>query len=108
MDRWKFQQMVPFALSDQDWERIELVFMSIEGIGTTERMSEIVSNGMGYVDVLYDAVIERRKLIETIGDLKREVSKAQAENQQLREFRSRIIEAYKDMEHPDPRPNRVE
>ncbi len=99
MDRWKFQQMIPFTLSDWDWERIELVFMNIQEIGTMERMSEIVSSGMEYVDILYSVVTERRKLIETIGDLKKDVSRVQAENRQLREFRSRIIQAYKEMEH---------
>lgn len=101
MDRWKFQQMIPFTLSDCEWHRIELVFMNIQEIGTMERMSEIVSKGMEYVDILYSAVMERGNLIETIGDLKNEISSVQAENRKLRDFRSRIIQAYKDMEHDE-------
>lgn len=99
MDRWKFQQMIPNALSDDEWERIELVFMNIQEIATMERMSLIVSKGMEYVDILYQAVLERGKLIEDIGNLKREISAVQAENRKLRDFRSRIVQAYKDMEH---------
>lgn len=99
MDRWKFQQMIPNTLSDDEWERIELVFMNIQGIATMERMAQIVSNGMEYVDILYQAAMERGKLIETVGDLKREISEVQAENRRLRDFRSGIIKAYKEMEH---------
>ncbi len=98
MDRWKFQQMIPFTLSDGEWERIELVFMNIQEIATMERMSLIVSKGMEYVDILYQVVLERGKMIEDIGELKREISDVQAENRKLRDFRSRIIQAYKDME----------
>lgn len=99
MDRWKFQQMVPKALSDDEWERIELVYMNIQEIATMERMSLIVSKGMEYVDILYRVALERGKLVEDIGNLKREISAVQAENRKLRDFRSRIVQAYKDMEH---------
>ena len=99
MDRWKFQQMIQIALSDDEWERIELVFMNIQEIATMERMSLIVSKGMDYVDILYRVALERGKLIEDIGNLKREISAVQAENRKLRDFRSRILQAYKDMEH---------
>jgi len=99
VDRWKFQQMIPFTLSDDEWERIVLVFMNIQEIATMERMSLIVSKGMEYVDILYQVVLERGKMIENIGELKREISDVQAENRKLRDFRSRIIQAYKDMEH---------
>ena len=46
---------------------------------------------------LYSLVMERGRLIEEVGELKRELSDVKKENRRLREFRGVILKAYEEV-----------
>lgn len=48
------------------------------------------------IDILYSLVMERGRLIEEVGELKRELSNVKKENRRLQEFRGVILKAYEE------------
>ena len=79
-------------VSDEDYRKAELVLMNTRAIIGPQHINRIYKEwGSEAIDILYSLVEERGKLIETVGDLKTELSKLQRENGELRKFRDTII-----------------
>ena len=80
------------VFTPEEFRKIERVCMNTRAIGTQERLIKILEHGgMTFIEILYSLVEERGNLIETVGELKTELSDAKKENRRLREFRDAII-----------------
>ena len=98
MTKLEFERLIERPLFDEEYRKIELVYMNTEAITTPVQMSCIyLTLGQKGIDILYSLVEERGKLIETVGELRRELSDVKKENQRLREFRGMILKAYEEV-----------
>ena len=92
MNMYELEAKTGAAFTPEEFRKIELVFMNTRAIGTQERLIKILEHGgMTFIEILYSLVEERGNLIETVGELKTELSDAKKENRRLREFRDAII-----------------
>ena len=86
MYRLEFEQAVGHPVSDEEYRKAELVLMNTKAIIGTQQIAYIYEIwGTEAIDILYSLVEERGKLIESLGE-------ARKENSDLwREFRDTII-----------------
>lgn len=92
MNIYELEAKTGVVFTPEEFRKIELVFMNTRAIGTQERLIKILEHGgMTFIEILYSLVEERGNLIETVGELKTELSDAKKENRRLREFRDAII-----------------
>lgn len=99
MTRLELEQLTGRKLSDGEYRKMELVYMNTEAIKSPAQLSGIYAAlGQGGIDILYSLVEERGRLIETVGDLRTELSGVKKENRRLREFREVILKAYEEAE----------
>ena len=100
MNKYELEALLGAKLTEEEFRKIELVFMNTRAIGTQSKMVHILeAGGMEFVDILYSLVEERGKLISDVGELKTEISDIRKENRKLREFREVILKAYKEAGH---------
>ena len=98
MIKLEFERLIERPISDEEFRKIQLVYMNTEAITTPLQMSCIyLVWGQKGIDILHSLVEERGKLIETVGDLRRELSGVKKENKRLREFRGMILKAYEEV-----------
>ena len=99
MIKLEFERLIERPISDEDFRKIQLVYMNTEAITTPLQMSCIYMVwGEKGIDILYSLVMERGRLIEEDGELKRELSNVKKENRRLQEFRGVILKAYEEAE----------
>ncbi len=99
MIKLEFEHLIERPLSDEEFQKVQMVYMNTEAIKTPSQMSYIyLVWGQKGIDILYSLVLERGQLIETVGELRQELSDVKKENRRLREFRSVILKAYKEAE----------
>lgn len=92
MYRLEFEQAVGHQVTDEEYRKAELVLMNTGAIIGTQQIAYIYKAwGTEAIDILYSLVEERGKLIEALGEAKRENSSLWKENRTLREFRDAII-----------------
>ncbi|MCR2047841.1 hypothetical protein NSB25_11155 [Acetatifactor muris] len=97
MIKLEFEHLIERPISDEEFRKIQLVYMNTEAIETPLQMSYIyLVWGEKGIDILYSLVMERGRLIEEVGELKRELSNVKKENRLLREFRGVILKAYEE------------
>ena len=97
MTKLEFEHLIERPISDEEFRKIQLVYMNTEAIETPLQMSYIyLVWGEKGIDILYSLVMERGRLIEEVGELKRELSNVKKENRLLREFRGVILKAYEE------------
>ena len=97
MIKLEFERLIERPISDEDFRKIQLVYMNTEAITTPLQMSCIyLVWGEKGIDILYSLVMERGRLIGEVGELKRELSNVKKENRLLREFRGVILKAYEE------------
>ena len=100
MNKYELEALLGAKLTEEEFRKIELVFMNTRAIGTQSKMVHILeAGGMEFIDILYSLVEERGKLISDVGELKTEISDIRKENRKLREFREVILKAYKEAGH---------
>ena len=98
MTKLEFERLIERPLSDENFRKVQLVYMNTEAIVTPLQMSFIyLVWGEKGIDILYSLVMERGRLIEEVGELKRELSDVKKENRRLREFRGVILKAYEEV-----------
>ena len=99
MTKLEFEHLIERPISEEEFRKIQLVYMNTEAIVTPQQMSYIYAvGGEKGIDILYSLVMERGRLIEEVGKLKRELSDVMKENRRLREFRGMILKAYEEAE----------
>ena len=76
MIKLEFERLIERPISDEEFRKIQLVYMNTEAIVTPSQMS----------------------YIEEVGELKRELSDVKKENRRLREFQGMILKAYEEVE----------
>lgn len=92
MYRLEFEQAVGHPVSDEEYRKAELVLMNTKAIIGTQQIAYIYEIwGTEAIDILYSLVEERGKLIESLGEARKENSELWKENRTLREFRDTII-----------------
>lgn len=92
MYRLEFEQAVGHPVSDEEYRKAELVLMNTKAIIGTQQIAYIYEIwGTEAIDILYSLVEERGKLIESLGEARKENSDLWKENRTLREFRDTII-----------------
>ena len=92
MYRIEFERAVGCTVNDEEYRIIELVYMNTDAINGTDQIAEIYKKlGMDGIDILYSLVRERGRLIETVGELRSELSSVKKEIRHLKEFRDTII-----------------
>lgn len=92
MHRLEFENAVGHRVNDEEYRKAELVLMNTDAIIGTGQIARIYREwGMEAIDILYSLVMERGKLIETVGDLRTELFSVKKENRHLKEFRDSII-----------------
>lgn len=100
MIKLEFEHLIERPISDEEFRKIQLVYMNTEAIVTPLQMSYIyLVWGEKGIDILYSLVEERGKLIETVGELRRELSGVKKENKRLRELRGVILKAYEEVKN---------
>ena len=93
MNKYELEARTGAVFMDEEFRKIETVFMNTGAIGTQERLLKILEHGgMDFIDILYSLVEERGKLIDTIGELRTELSDVKKENRRIREFRNAIVQ----------------
>lgn len=76
----------------EEYRKAELVLMNTKAIIGTQQIAYIYEIwGTEAIDILYSLVEERGKLIESLGEARKENSDLWKENRTLREFRDTII-----------------
>lgn len=92
MYRLEFEQAVGHKVTDEEYRKTELVLMNTQTIIGTQQIAYIYEIwGMEAINILYSLVEERGKLIEALGEARKENSDLWKENRTLREFRDTII-----------------
>lgn len=92
MYRLEFEHAAGHTVSDEEYEKVWLVYMNTDAINGTEQMARIYRKmGMEGIDILYSLVVERGRLIETVGELRMELSRVKKETRCLKDFREAII-----------------
>ena len=92
MYRLEFEQAVGHMVTDEEYRKAELVLMNTKAIIGTQQIAYIYEVwGTEAIDILYSLVEERGKLIESLGEARKENSDLWKENRTLREFRDTII-----------------
>ena len=86
MYRLEFEQAVGHPVADEEYRKAELVLMNTKAIIGTQQIAYIYEVwGTEAIDILYSLVEERGKLIESLGE-------ARKENSDLwKDFRDTII-----------------
>lgn len=92
MQRLEFERAAGCKIWDEEWKKIELIYMNTDAITSVEQMVRIYVN-LEREDfaALYSLVMERGKLIETVGQLRTELSSVRKETRSLKRFRDAII-----------------
>ena len=92
MYRPEFERAAGYEVFDEEWRKIELIYMNTEAITSVEQMARIYVNlEKEDLDALYSLVMERGRLIETVGELRSELSTVKREVRHLKGFRDTII-----------------
>lgn len=92
MHRLEFERAAGRAVGDEEYRKIELVYMNTDAIISTDQIARIYKElGMEGIDILYSLVMERGRLIETVGGLRSELSSVKREVRCLKRFRDEII-----------------
>lgn len=92
MYRLEFEHVAGRRVTDEEYRKIELVYMNTDAINGTDQMARIYKElGMEGIDILYSLVMERGRLIETVGELRSELSSVKKEVRHLKGFRDAII-----------------
>lgn len=92
MYRLEFEQAVGHPVADEEYRKAELVLMNTKAIIGTQQIAYIYEVwGTEAIDILYSLVEERGKLIESLGEARKENSDLWKENRTLRDFRDTII-----------------
>lgn len=96
MYRLEFECVAGCEVRDEDWRKIEQVYMNTDAVTSTDQIARIYRElGMEGIDILYSLVMERGRLIETVGELRSELSSVKKEVQYLKGFRDAIIKEAK-------------
>ncbi len=97
MIKLEFEHLIERPISDEEFRKIQLVYMNTEAIATPLQMAYIyIMWGEKGIDILYSLVMERGMLIEEVGELKRELSNVKKENRRLQEIQGVILKAYEE------------
>lgn len=92
MQRFEFEHAAGYEVWDDVWRKIEYIYMNTDAITSVEQMARIYLNlETEDLDAMYSLVMERGRLIETVGELRSELSSAKKEIRNLKEFRDAII-----------------
>ena len=92
MNRLEFECAAGRRVTDEEYRKIELVYMNTEAITGTNQMARIYKElGMEGIDSLYSLVMERGRLIETVGKLRTELFYVKKRERNLEEFRDSLI-----------------
>lgn len=92
MHRLEFERAVGHPVSEEDYCKAELVLMNTRAIIGTPQIAYIYEVwGMEAIDILYSLVEERGKLIEELGEARKQNTDLWKENRTLREFREAVI-----------------
>ena len=69
MIKLEFEHLIERPISDEEFRKIQLVYMNTEAIETPLQMSYIyLVWGEKGIDILYSLVMERGRLIEEVGE----------------------------------------
>lgn len=99
MYRLEFERAAGRRVTDEEYRKIELVYMNTDAITRTDQIVRIYKKlGMEGIDILYSLVMERGRLIETVGELRSELSSVKKETRSLKRFRDAIIKEAKRLE----------
>lgn len=93
MNKQEFERAAGYEVWDEEWKEIEAIYMNAAEITSVEQMARIYVNLIEREDIhaIYSLVVERGKLIETVGKLREELFKVRKENRILKQFRDAII-----------------
>lgn len=92
MYRIEFEHAAGRQVTDEEYQKIELVYMNTDAITGTDQIARVYRElGMEWIDILYSLVLERGRLIETVGELRSEISSMKKEMRRLQGFRDAII-----------------
>lgn len=92
MHRLEFERAAGYEVWDEEWQKIQLIYMNTDAITSVEQMARIYVNlEREDLDALYSLVMERGRLIETVGELRSELSSVKKEVRHLKGFRDAII-----------------
>lgn len=92
MHRLEFERAAGRQVIDEEYRKIELVYMNTDAITGTDQIAGIYKKlGIEGIDILYSLVVERGRLIETVGELRSELSSVKKEVRHLKGFRDAII-----------------
>lgn len=92
MYKLEFERAAGCEVCNEDWQKIELIYINTDTITSVEQMVRIYVNlEKEDLDVLYSLVMERGKLIEKVGELRTELSSVKKEVWHLKEFRDAVI-----------------
>ena len=92
MHRLEFERAAGDEVWDEEWQKIQLIYMNTDAITSVEQMARIYVNlEREDLDALYSLVVERGRLIETVGELRSELSSVKKEVRRLKGFRDAII-----------------
>lgn len=92
MYRLEFEHAAGRQVTDEEYRKIELVYMNTDAIIGTDQIAGIYKKlGMEGINILYSLVVERGRLIETVGELRSELSSVKKEVRHLKGFRDAII-----------------
>lgn len=93
MHRLEFERAAGQAVTDEEYRKIELVYMNTDAINGTDQMAKIFKAlGMDGINIFYSLVKERSRMIKTVGELRSELANAKKEIRHLKTFRDAIIE----------------
>ena len=92
MYRLEFEHAAGRQVTDEEYRKIELVYMNPDANTGTDQIAGIYKKlGMEGINILYSLVMERGRLIETVGELRSELSSVKKEVRHLKGFRDAII-----------------
>lgn len=92
MQKFEFERAAGYEIWDEVWRKIEFIYMNTDAITSVEQMARIYVNlELEDLDAMYSLVVERGRLIETVGELRSELSAVKKEVRNLKEFRDAII-----------------
>lgn len=92
MYRLEFEHAVGRRVTDEEYRKIELVYMNTDAISGMDQIARIYKElGMEGIDILYSLVMERGRLIEKVGELRSELSSVKKEIRYLKGFVDAII-----------------
>ena len=92
MYRVEFEHAVDQRMTDEEYRKIELVYMNTDVITGTSQMAWVYKKlGMEGIGILYSLVMERYRLIEIVGELRSDLSTVKKEVRHLKGFRDAII-----------------